>query len=39
MNEKGSNHQQLKLNNYHLIKKYIYQHSPISRWSLHRNLG
>lgn len=31
MNEKGSNHQLLKQNNYHLIKKYIYQHSPISR--------
>ena len=31
MNEKGSNHLQLKKNNYQLIKKYIYQHSPISR--------
>lgn len=31
MNEKGSNHLILKQNNYHLIKKYIYQHSPISR--------
>ena len=31
MDEKGSNHQHLKRNNYHLIKKYIYQHSPISR--------
>lgn len=31
MNEKGSNHQLIKRNNYHLIKKYIYQHSPISR--------
>ena len=31
MNEKGSNHTLLKRNNYHLIKKYIYQHSPISR--------
>jgi predicted transcriptional regulator len=31
MNEKGSNHQLLKRNNYNLIKKYIYRHSPISR--------
>ena len=31
MNEKGSNHQLLKRNNANLIKKYIYQHSPISR--------
>lgn len=31
MNETGSNHQLLKRNNYQLIKKYIYQHSPISR--------
>lgn len=31
MDEKGSNHQHLKRNNYNLIKKYIYQHSPISR--------
>ena len=31
MNEKGSNHMLLKRNNYHLIKKFIYQHSPISR--------
>lgn len=31
MNEKGSNHLLLKRNNYNLIKKYIYQHSPISR--------
>ncbi len=31
MNEKGSNHQLLKRNNYHLIKKCIYQNSPISR--------
>lgn len=30
-NEKGSNHMLLKRNNYHLIKKCIYQHSPISR--------
>ena len=39
MNEKGSNHQQLKLNNYHLIKKYIYQHSPISRVEIAQKLG
>ena len=31
MTEKGSNHLLLRRNNYHLIKKYIYQHSPISR--------
>ena len=31
MNEKGTNHLQLKKNNYQLIKKYLYQHSPISR--------
>lgn len=31
MNEKGSNHQLLKRNNYHLIKKFIYKNSPISR--------
>ena len=31
MNETGSNHQLLKRNNYQLIKKYIYRHSPISR--------
>jgi len=31
MHEKGSNHLLLKKNNYQLIKKYIYLHSPISR--------
>ena len=31
MHEKGSNHLQLKKNNYQLIKKYIYRNSPISR--------
>lgn len=31
MHERGSNHQLLKQSNYNLIKKYIYQHSPVSR--------
>lgn len=31
MHQRGSNHQLLKQNNYNLIKKYIYQHSPVSR--------
>ena len=39
MNEKGSNHLILKRNNYQLIKKYIYQHSPISRVEVARNLS
>lgn len=39
MNEKGSNHLILKKNNYQLIKKYIYQHSPISRVEVARNLS
>lgn len=39
MNEKGSNHLLLKQNNYHLIKKYIYQHSPISRVEVAKELG
>ena len=39
MNEKGSNHLLLKQNNYHLIKKYIYQHSPISRVEVARSLS
>lgn len=39
MNEKGSNHLILKKSNYHLIKKYIYQHSPISRVEVARNLS
>ena len=38
MNERGSNHLLLKRNNYHLIKKYIYQHSPISRVEVARQL-
>lgn len=39
MEEKGSNHQLLKRNNYHLIKKYIYQHSPISRVEVAKRLS
>lgn len=39
MNEKGSNHQLLKRNNYHLIKKYIYQNSPISRVEVAQSLS
>lgn len=39
MNEKGSNHQQLKQNNHHLIKKHIYRHSPISRVEIAKQLG
>lgn len=39
MNEKGSNHLILKKNNYQLIKKYIYQHSPISRVEVAQNLS
>lgn len=39
MNEKGSNHLILKRNNYQLIKKYIYQHSPISRVELAQQLS
>lgn len=39
MNEKGSNHQLLKRNNYHLIKRYIYQHSPISRVEVAQKLS
>ena len=39
MEEKGSNHQLLKRNNYHLIKKYIYQHSPISRVEVAKQLS
>lgn len=39
MNEKGSNHLLLRQNNYHLIKKYIYQHSPISRVEVAKELG
>ena len=39
MNEKGSNHQLLKQNNYNLIKKYIYRHSPVSRVEIAQRLG
>lgn len=39
VNEKGSNHILLRRSNYHLIKRYIYQHSPISRVEVARELG
>ena len=39
MNEKGSNHLILKKSNYQLIKKYIYQHSPISRVEVAQKLS
>ena len=39
VNEKGSNHQLLKQNNYNLIKKYIYRNSPISRVEIAQQLG
>ncbi len=39
MNEKGANQQLLKLNNYRLVKKCIYQGSPISRVELAHELG
>lgn len=39
MYEKGGNHQLLKRNNYNLIKKFIYQHSPISRVEIAQQLG
>lgn len=39
MNEKGSNQQLLRLNNYRLVKKCIYQNSPISRVELSQKLG
>ena len=39
MNERGSNHQLLKQNNYNLIKKHIYLHSPISRVEIAQRLG
>ena len=39
MHEQGSNHVDLKKNNYHLIKKFIYQHSPISRVEVAKQLG
>ncbi len=39
MNEKGGNHQLLKQSNYHLIKKCIYQNSPISRVEVAQKLS
>ena len=39
MYEKGANHQLLKRNNSNLIKKYIYQHSPVSRVEIAQQLG
>lgn len=39
MNEKGSNHLLLKRSNYNLVKKYIYQHSPISRAEVAQKLS
>ena len=39
MNEKGSNHQLLKQNNYNLIKRHIYRNSPISRVEIAQSLG
>ncbi len=39
MNEKGSSHQLLKRNNYHLIKMCIYQSSPISRVEVAQKLS
>lgn len=39
MNEKGANQQLLKWNNYRLVKKCIYQKSPISRVELAHELG
>ena len=39
MNERGSNHQLLKQNNYNLIKKYIYRNSPVSRVEIAQQLG
>ena len=39
VNEKGSNHQLLKQNNHNLIKRFIYQNSPISRVEIAQQLG
>lgn len=39
MQEKGSNHLLVKKNNYQLIKKFIYQHSPISRVEVAHSLS
>ena len=39
MIEKGSNHQMLKQKNSHLIRKFIYQNSPVSRVEIAQELG
>ena len=39
MNEKGSNSQMLKQKNSHLIRKFIYQNSPVSRVEIAQELG
>ena len=39
MTEKGSNHQMLKQKNSQLIRKYIYQNSPVSRVEVAQELG
>ncbi len=39
MSEKGGNQQQLRQRNLNLIKKYIFQHSPISRVEIAQGLG
>ena len=39
MEEKGSNQFLLRQKNHSLIKKYIFQHSPISRVEVARALG
>jgi len=39
VNEKGSNHQLLKQNNYNLIKRFIYRNSPVSRVEIAQQLG
>lgn len=39
MVEKGSNHQLLKQKNSHLIQKFIYQNSPVSRVEIAQQLG
>lgn len=39
VNERGSNHQLLKQNNHNLVKRFIYQNSPISRVEIAHQLG
>ena len=39
MNEKGGNHQLLKQKNSQLIRKFIYQNSPVSRVEIAQELG